>query len=66
MLLGAFVSLHVSTRTSFFVEIRLNPILTFLEFETCCIVFIKSASKYFKYLQFQSTAHNFTSKFFYK
>ena len=56
----------MSTRTSF-VEIRLNPILTFLEFETCCIVFIRSASKYsgeyFKYLQFKSTAHEFKSFF---
>ena len=55
MLLGSFVSLHVSTRPSF-VEIRLNPILTFLAFETCCIVFIRSYAKYhgenFKYLQF--------------
>ena len=39
MLLGAFVSLHVSTRPSF-VEIRLNPKLTFLAFETCCSVYI--------------------------
>ena len=53
MLLGAFVSLHVSTRPSF-VEIRLNPKLTFLAFETCCSVYIMSLSKYcgeyFKYL----------------
>ena len=65
-LLGAFVSLHVSTRTNI-VEIRLNPISKFLEFETCCIVFIRSASiycgEYFKYLQFQSTAHDFKSIF---
>ena len=66
MLLGAFVSLHVSTRSSF-VEIRLNPILTLLAFETCCSVYIMSLSKYcgeyFKYLQFRSTARDFTSKF---
>ena len=69
MSLGGFDSHHVSTRPRF-VDIRQNLILIFFAFETCCIVLIRSASQYcgeyFMYLQFQSTAHDFTSNFFCK